>query len=138
MQLERQLRRAGFRVTRARRVVAAALATAGRPLSPAEVLAAARRGHPGLGRATVYRTLNLLVRVGLVVPRPGPGGVRYSLASEGMHRLVCRNCGAERLLADCPAGGLAEELARRYGFQVEGHLLEFYGLCPDCRRRAKP
>ena len=134
MELERQLRAAGFRVTPARRAVAAALASAGRPLSPAEVLALARRERPGLGRATVYRTLGLLVRLGLVLPRPAPGGIRYSLASAGMHRLVCRGCGVEFPLSECPAEGLAEELARRHGFLVEGHLLEFYGLCPDCQR----
>jgi len=128
------LRAAGFRVTPARRAIAAALLGVGRPLSPAEVLALARRERPGLGRATVYRTLALLVQLGLVVPRPAPGGIRYSLVSKGMHRLVCRSCGVELLLTECPAGSLAGELARRYGFQVDGHLLEFYGLCPDCQR----
>ena len=121
MELEGQLRAAGFRVTPARRAVAAALATAGRPLSPAEVLVLARRERPGLGRATVYRALRLLVQLGVALPVPAPGGVKYRLAAGDVHRLVCRGCGAELALDLCVAPALAAQLAHRSGYLIAGH-----------------
>jgi len=131
---EQRLREAGYRLTPARRAVLALLSRAEGPLPPGEVLRRARALCPGLGRATVYRTLSLLVRLGLARAVPGPGGLHYVRAEEGVHRLVCQGCGAELVLELCLAGGLAEELARRYGFSIRGHVLEFYGLCPDCQK----
>jgi len=132
---ETRLREAGYRLTPARRAVFAVLRQANAPLSAAEVWRLGSARHSGLGRATVYRTLLLLVRLGLARALPAPGGVRYRCSEGGTHRLVCRGCGAELPLSGCPAGALAQELSEKYGYLVEGHLLEFYGLCPDCQRR---
>jgi len=132
---EQRLRAAGYRLTPARRVVVAILQQANAPLSAAEVWRLGRDRHSGLGRATVYRNLTLFVRLGLARALPAPGGMRYRYPLGCMHRLVCRGCGAELPLSGCPAEVLAQELAQRYGYLVEGHLLEFYGLCPDCQRR---
>ncbi|HIE47741.1 TPA: transcriptional repressor [Candidatus Bipolaricaulota bacterium] len=126
---------AGFRLTPGRRAVIHALGTAERELTAGEVLAAARTRCPGLGRATVYRALRLLTRLGLALPVPAPGGIRYRLLTGDVHRLVCRGCGAESPLDLCLAQGMAAQLAERSGYLIAGHVLEFYGLCPDCRRR---
>lgn len=134
---ETRLREAGYRLTPARRAVFAVLQQASTPLSAAEVWRLGRARHAGLGRATVYRTLPLLVRLGLARALLAPGGVRYQCSEGGTHRLVCRGCGAELPLSGCPAGALAQELSEKYGYLVEGHLLEFYGLCPDCQRRMR-
>ncbi len=134
-QLEEKLRAAGYRLTPARRAVIQALGEAGRELAPREVLAAARARCPGLGRATVYRTLRLLAQLGLALPLPAPGGIRYRLLAGDLHRLVCRGCGAQLPLDLCPARGLTARLAERSGYLIAGHVLEFYGLCPDCQRR---
>ncbi|MBC7099649.1 transcriptional repressor [Candidatus Bipolaricaulota bacterium] len=132
---EDRLRGAGYRLTPARKAVLAVLCQADAPLSALEVWELGRARHSGLGRATVYRTLLLLVRLGLVRALPAPGGVRYRWLEEAAHRLVCRGCGEELPLSFCPADTLAREISERYGYLVEGHLLEFYGLCPDCQRR---
>ena len=46
--------------------------------------------------------------------------------------MVCSACGTVMDFEECVAGGMAEELRKRYGFSVQSHLLEFYGLCRDC------
>ena len=133
--VEERLRAAGYRLTPARRAVIRALAEAGQALAPTEVLTAAREGCPTLGRATVYRALRLLVQLGVALPVPVPGGVKYRLAAGDVHRLVCRGCGAELALDLCVASALAAQLAHRSGYLIAGHVLEFYGLCPECQRR---
>jgi len=132
---EERLRSAGYRLTPARQAVIRALGEAGRELAPGEVLTAARAACPGLGRATVYRALKLLVQLGLALPVPASGGIRYRLLVGDVHRLVCRGCGAQLPLDLCLAQGLAAQLAQESGYLIAGHVLEFYGLCPDCQRR---
>lgn len=132
---EKGLRAAGFRLTPARRAVIAALEGAEAGMRPGELLSAARASCPGLGRATLYRTLRLLVSLGLAQAVPVPGGVRYRLLAGDVHRLVCRGCGAELPLDTCFVREAIPGLARRSGYRIVGHVLEIYGLCPDCRRR---
>ena len=63
-----QLRAAGYKITPARSAVLAVIEQEGEHLNPAEILAQARTIHPRIGRATVYRTLELLTQLGLVRP----------------------------------------------------------------------
>lgn len=110
-----------------------ALARAGRPLLPEEVLEAAREFAPGLGLATVYRNLKLLADGGQarIVLLPGESA-RYDLAGQGHHHhFQCRRCDRVFDVPSCP-GNLAA-LAPR-GFTVEDHELTLYGTCGDCGR----
>ena len=134
-ELAEKLRQAGYRLTAPRKAVLAAFLTADRSLSAGELLAQARRHYAGIGRATLYRTLGLLLKLGLVWPVPTARGVRYKLATGSVHRLICWGCGAEIPLSECPAGDMAGKLAREYGYAISGHTLIFYGLCPSCQRR---
>ena len=131
--LERALRARGYRLTPARRAILAALAAAGEHPT-ADALAAAA---PDAGRMTVYRTLDLLCELGLLRPvYQGTGAAHYVLLLDGHHHhLVCSRCRRVIEFDDCALGELAETVARRYGFVVEGHLLEFYGRCAECRSR---
>ncbi|MGQ9601186.1 MAG: Fur family transcriptional regulator [Candidatus Bipolaricaulia bacterium] len=126
---------AGYRLTAPRRAVLQVLEEAGTHLRPEEVLERARLIYPGLGRATVYRTLALLTGLGLLRPTYLKGGrpARLACVQGGYHHLVCLACGHSFGFEECLEGGLEEELARRFNFKIKSHLLEFYGLCPDCR-----
>jgi len=50
------------------------------------------------------------------------------------HHVVCALCGATVDFIDCDLGALEKRLARETGFVMTGHLLEFYGTCPACRK----
>jgi len=137
--MELALRSSGHRLTPARRAVVQVLAEpAGyEHFVPEEVLARARRLHPRLGRATVYRTLEIMASLGFLRVLCDSLGKRYYVrATGGHHHLLCRGCNAVVPLATCPAEGLEEELAKRFGYTLEGHVLEFYGLCPACQAAA--
>jgi Fur family ferric uptake transcriptional regulator len=128
------LRDAGFRLTSSRLAVLEALENGGHHPSPAEVLEQGRRICPALGRATVYRTLELLMELGLLRPvYLGDGVLRVACVEGGHHHLVCLNCGDALHFDECLVGDLGLVLAERFDFQIKGHMLEFYGLCEKCR-----
>ncbi|HOU40035.1 MAG TPA: Fur family transcriptional regulator [Promineifilum sp.] len=139
--LAQALQARGYRLTPARRAILDALAAAGDHPTADELAAAVVRAAPGVGRMTVYRTLDLLSELGLLRPvYQGTGAARgarhYVLLLDGHHHhLVCSCCRRVIEFDDCALGELAETVARRYGFVVEGHLLEFYGRCAECGSR---
>ncbi len=132
--LARLLREAGYRDTAPRRAVVRAIEEADGEQSPEALWRAAQRIHPGIGRATVYRTLELLTGLGAVRPLiAAEGGRRYPVAVGGHHHLVCSGCGTVVEFDECAEGEVARRVARRQGFAIQGHLLEIYGTCGDCR-----
>ncbi len=130
------LHRAGFRLTRPRRAIARVLAESEDWLRPEVVHQRARRYCPSLGLVTVYRTLDLMLRLGLVRRvhlEDGCHGYAPSHAGHG-HYLVCRRCRQVVEFADCDLEPLLRKVSRRTGFRVDDHLLELLGLCPACQR----
>ena len=129
------LREAGYKITGPRRAVIQVLEIEGHHLSPAEVLERGRAIHPGLSRATVYRTLDLLTELGALRPiYLGDGGSRVARVAKGHHHLICLSCGTAIHFEECVAAELTQILSERFGFRVKSHLLELYGTCEDCQR----
>lgn len=135
--VEEAFARLGIPFTLQRRRVWEYFSTCGRAVTIAE--AAEALAPAGTGQATVYRTVALLIDMGLLV------GVRTTLSEAcytaigvgHSHPLVCRAC--RKIVHFEGAGDLS--LLERYlevttGFSIYGHHLEVYGICPDCTRRA--
>lgn len=129
------LRERGRRLTPQRRAVLAALAAAGGPLAAGAVHRALSERFPGLSLETVYRTLRLLVREGLVVSiaLPGQEADRFELARSHHHHRICLDCGRILCLPPCTLPPLARQPD---GFRVVRHVYEEYGYCADCDDRA--
>lgn len=123
------------RETRQRQAIRRAFDEAERPLGPQEVLDAAQAMVPGLGLATVYRTIKSLLDEGWLVSVDVPGRPpHYERAGkEHHHHFHCRECGKVFEVEGCP--GNLKSLAPP-GFKVEGHELTLYGVCPGCRAGA--
>ncbi|MDX1687845.1 MAG: Fur family transcriptional regulator, partial [Candidatus Promineifilaceae bacterium] len=133
--LGKTLRQNGHRLTRARRAILEALVASGGHVSADELVDLVREGAPSVGRMTVYRTLDLLQELSLIRPvYQGTGAAHFVLMEDGHHHhLVCTACQQVFEFDDCAAQEIGQMLSNRFNFQIEGHLLEFYGLCPDCR-----
>ena len=89
---------------------------------------------PGLSRATVYRTLEKLVELGLAVRICHPGWeVRYDPHVERHHHLVCDGCGS---VGDLESAELDRLRLPRSpaGFEISGFTVQFRGLCARCAR----
>src|SRR5579864_4662775 len=114
-ELVTQLRDGGSRVTTARRLVLTALVQGARHLTAEELLGAVREMAPDVHASTVYRNLEELERLGVVVhTHLGHGAATYHLATEAHGHLVCEECGAAieapRDLFDAMARGAKQQL----------------------------
>jgi Fur family ferric uptake transcriptional regulator len=131
-----RLREGGHKVTRARRAVLQALHESGGHVTSAQVLARVQAIAPAVGRASVFRTLEMLTGLGIVRPTYlQPGSPSYVLMSRDGHHahIVCTHCLRVIELDECHAESLLGDLAARFDVELSGHLLEVYGLCADCR-----
>jgi Fur family transcriptional regulator, ferric uptake regulator len=129
------LKAKGHKLTAARRVILETLLASGGHLSADELAEQVRQAAPGVGRMTVYRTLDLLNELGLIRPvYQGTGAAHYVWLHDGHHHhLVCSSCDQVIEFEDCVIEEVADQLGRRFNFQIEGHLLELYGVCGDCQ-----
>ena len=127
------------RVTPQRRAVLDVLHASPDHPTAQEVLDRVRRTSPGIGAATVYRALGLLVEQGRALELDlGDTAARYDANTARHDHVVCVRCGAAADVdAPLPAR-LAETVAEVSGFAVTGHDLRFRGLCPTCQSRTAP
>jgi Fur family transcriptional regulator, ferric uptake regulator len=123
----------GQRQTRQRDRIFEVIREAAGPLTVHEIRDRAQERVPGLGIATVYRTLNLLQEGRQVKTVILPSGeTRYELTGLGHHHhFQCRSCQEVVDLEHCPVAAPHEPLANE-GYVIESHELTLYGLCPEC------
>ena len=127
----------GHRLTGPRREIVEMLARRGNATAQ-DLFEAMRREGLGVGRATVFRTLELLSQLGLVERVHLPDGCHtYVLTAPGhRHHLICTSCGALVEFSDCALEDALMELSRRTSFRISGHWLEVFGLCQACQATA--
>lgn len=131
-----RLRDAGFKITNARATVLQVMEEGGH-LTSAEVVERVAERDAAVGRASVFRTLDLLSRLSLIRPTyvDGSGAPVFVLLPDGHHHhIVCTRCGTVIDFHDCGLDTLASALERESGVKIFGHLLEFYGICAACEQ----
>ncbi|OQX80464.1 MAG: ferric uptake regulation protein [Candidatus Omnitrophica bacterium 4484_70.1] len=142
-----RFRGCGYRVTLPRQIILEVLSKTSKHLSAEDIYIAVHKIYPNIGLTTVYRTLELLVQMGLIFKFDfGDGRARYEL-SEGPkgvrhhHHLVCINCNRIidytdfieeelKLLNQIEKG-----LSKKFNFKITNHLIQFYGLCDKCQMK---
>jgi Fur family ferric uptake transcriptional regulator len=133
--LLRRLAESGERMTGPRETVVRALTAQAGVINP-EALSYELHAR-GVGRATVYRTLDLLERHAMLTRVHVDGCHGYTLCDEGHHHhLLCSGCNA---VLPVDATGVEAEilrLAEQLKFRVDTHTLEFSGMCEACQREA--
>jgi len=130
-----RLRDAGYKITNARRTVVSVLCESSGHLTSAEVLNRVEARDPAIGRASVFRTLDLLTDLAIIRPTYlEPRTPNYVvMPTDGHHaHIVCTVCSKVIELDECHVSELLDDIASRYDLLLTGHLLELYGLCPDC------
>jgi Fur family ferric uptake transcriptional regulator len=120
----------GHRVTLPRRAVIEAVLGQERPFTAEQIVAEV----PSAGRATVYRTLELLASLDFCTRILQPGGHPAYVYGEPGHRhhLICSGCGATVSFTACPVDQIVDDLRETTHFRIDGHHLEVFGACPDC------
>ncbi len=135
MELARRLRSRGYRSTPQREAVFDVLSdSAGRPIDAETVVRLAREKKPGLGVATVYRTLDLFMELGVIQGVHLHEGAQHYELSTGKHHhyVVCNSCGSTHMLEACTVDRLEEALKDESDFVVTSHCMTLFGYCPSC------
>ena len=130
------LRTHGYKLTPQRHALLKVIASQHDHLSPEALYEKTRQEYPGIGRVTIYRTLELLNKLSLVCRVHAPDGCRSYMMrrpTEHHHHLVCSGCGHVVDFSDSDLSGLEKTLSEKTGFTIDGHLLELYGSCKDCQ-----
>jgi Fur family transcriptional regulator, ferric uptake regulator len=93
--------------------------------------------NPAVGFATVYRFLRTLSEQNFVTEvRMGGMPARYEWAAKRHHdHLTCTTCQNIVEFENSEIERLQEKVAKEFGFTLTDHVLELYGVCPDCRRK---
>jgi len=129
-----RFRAAGLPFTVQRRLIWDLLAERTDHPSADAIFAAIVEVLPGLSRATVYRTLETFVALGLVQRLGHPGSaVRYDPKTERHHHLICDACGVVVDIDSAELDGLELPRVRRTGFAVRDFSVQIAGLCRDCQ-----
>jgi len=129
----------GGRATRPRRAIAKnliRLGQSGAAFTAEDLLKRLRRSTPGIGRATVYRSIEKLVRM-KVLDRiefaDGTHSFRLCENEHHHHHLACTKCHRVIALDFCLEDGEIAAIGKRESFAVHGHSITLYGLCKECR-----
>lgn len=126
----------GERLTRQRRAVLASLVTAARPVTAYELLDLVRPVDSAITPASIYRSLEFLVDVGLVHRLDSTRSFVACDHPDHPHAgqfLICRECGTVVEAEDTRIDRAAEDLGERHGFTLEHRTVELTGLCGACR-----
>ncbi len=135
----------GLRLTVPRKVILEMLSKTEEHPSAEEIYFSVHKNHPNIGLTTVYRTLELLMSWGVVHKFDfGEGKSRYELidhskVSNHHHHLICSNCKKIVNYTDFVeeelnlVAKLEKRLSKKYNFNINNHVIEFYGYCNDCK-----
>lgn len=127
----------GYRLTPQRLMILSAMESSHDHISAEEIYAQVAARYPNVNISTVYRTLELLKKLGLVYEiNLGEGRIRYHAEGSGHHHhLVCQNCGVVIDIDESTLSSLRDILLRDYSFQAELRHVGIFGFCENCRRK---
>lgn len=129
------LGRAGYRLTGPRRAVADLIAARDGHFTAADLVGDAALQRLDIGRATIFRTLEVLEGVGAIERIDLPSGDHAYITCEPAahhHHVVCARCGRATDVDDAGLAAVVARIGRETGYRIDEHRLELFGLCPPC------
>lgn len=133
--ITQRLHELGYRLTPQRMMIVSAIEESDDHISAEDIYTQVKAKYPHMNPSTVYRTLELLKRQGLVTETNfGEGRVRYHSADKGHHHhLVCQKCGKIIDLDETLLSPLKQALKERHDFHADLRHLAIFGLCSQCK-----
>ena len=131
------LEAAGYRLTSPRRSLADLVIDLDGHFTASELAAASRQRGLRIGRATLFRSLELMIELGVVERLDMPTGEHTYVACVPTHHhhVVCARCGRTAEVDDAGLAGAVRDIERQSGFRIDAHRLELFGLCRHCLTR---
>ena len=134
----------GYRMTRPREAILDVLRSTQEHLSAEDIYLAVYKFYPNIGLTTVYRNLEILVGMGMIVKFDfGEGRAKYELSDQYSkkghhHHLVCKECFCVIDYSDFMKDEVQflknteKGLSKKYKFNITDHLIQFFGVCENC------
>lgn len=136
--LKKQLRGQSRKITGPRAAILEILRKHPHPLTNREILSEMNKGGGRCNLATIYRSMHLLEKMGMVKRFDfGDGAGRFELVGENddghHHHLVCTKCSEVVEIDECFPKEIEKQIATKNRFKGVTHRLEFFGICPGCQ-----
>jgi len=127
----------GYRHTKQRKDILEILEKAEFPIHAEDIFFKLKENGMDISLSTIYRNLDMLTKENLVVKSYmlGEDKARFALPDKKNY-LVCEKCGKIVIIDNCPFDKFKEELIEVHGFDITGHSVEVYGICPECKNKS--
>lgn len=135
---DQYLRSSGLKLTRQRAIILDCFLCLDRHVSAEDLYDEVRRQAPGIGQATVFRTLKLIAAAGIATEMNiGGRTLRYEQANAVGHHdhIQCLECGDVFEFCSPEIERLQEEVCRKAGVRLVSHKMNLYGICTACDAR---
>ncbi len=133
------IRKQGFRLTPQRQLILDAICESGKHVTPEDIYERVHRVSPAVNRATVYRNVDFLCDMRLVVAANIGRQMYYEIAgTEPHHHLICRRCNAVTQMSHAAIRNFFDQVEQSEDFQVDMDHLTLFGLCAQCRSTTAP
>ena len=141
VEFKKALAASGLKYTKQREVLLRTLYNNNKHFTPEALHTEIKAKFPELnvGIATVYRTLNLLEDSGMATSISfGAQGKKFELANKPHHdHLICKSCNKIIEFQDATIERKQLAVAKEHGFTLTGHMMQLYGICPECAVKRK-
>jgi Fur family ferric uptake transcriptional regulator len=126
----------GCKNTKSRKAVIDVLNSSTTPVSAEDIYMLIKDLGSSANLSTVYRTLELMENKGLISKSiMNDGKARFELTGAGhKHHLICTNCHKMVPIDICPIEKLETDVGKKTNYDITGHKLELYGVCPECKK----
>lgn len=129
----------GLKITRQRLALLAALHQSETPLTAEDLYLRLRQDFSTLSLSTIYRTLDTLCEKQMIsrsVLMDGGRAMFEIMPETHSHNLICTVCHRIVPIQDCPLAEYEGVIAKATGYEISGHKLEVYGICPQCQKKS--
>lgn len=139
--IKEQMKSKGYKLTPQRRAVLdVIIENEEKHLSTEEIYDIVKVNCPEIGLATVYRTIQLLEKIGIVSKLNFDDGCnRYELINSNEthhhHHLICTLCNSVEEVEDVLLESLEDQVENKYNFKIINHEVKFYGICKKCSKK---
>lgn len=128
----------GYKTTKQRKAILQILEENITPMHAEDIYLKLKEKEIDVSLSTIYRNLDMLQKQGLVVKAYmlNEDKARFGLASKKNY-LICQECKKIVIIDNCPFEKFKEELIEVHEFDILGHSIEVYGICPECKEKLK-
>ncbi len=136
----KHIQKAGLKRTAQRDLILEVFLRTEEHLSSEDLYRLVQKEDPNIGQTTVYRTLKLLTEAGLAREvRFGDGRTHYEHNYKHQHHdhMICTECGKIIEFFSAELEAIQDQMAAKFKFEPTQHSLRIFGLCVECRRKAR-